>query len=329
VTTTPTGHPAEAPAISVVLVTYNSAAALRRCLASLAIGLSAAEVIVVDNGSDDDSLAVAAAHPGVRLISGHGNVGFGSAVNLGAASATADLLLVLNPDAIVVHVDVAELRALQAAPVLGLLACRQVGRSLGQHAVFPAWGWRTELAWWMFAWFLLPRELAQPRPRPRPGQPRWINGSAFVARRAELLAVGGFDESFFLYFEDFDLSRTYRLAGLPIGETGAVAVDHTHAQSSPREEERMIAYAILGLVESAAKAGEGEPVAARALALLGWIAAIGRWLGPLPVAGPRARRKARSADTVRRLLAEDEVVGLSGGRYRRARHALQAKSRRG
>jgi N-acetylglucosaminyl-diphospho-decaprenol L-rhamnosyltransferase len=324
-----TGHPEPAHAVSVIIVSYNSAAALRRCLGSLATHLSAAEVIVVDNGSEDDSLAVATSHPGVRVISGHGNVGFGSAVNIGAAAAAADLLLVLNPDAIVVHVDAAGLRALAAAPVLGLRACRQAGGCRGQHALFAAWGWRRELSWWMFAWFLLPRRLPQPRPRPRGGQRRWINGSAFVARRGEFIAVGGFDESFFLYLEDFDLSRAYRLAGLPIEETGAVAVDHTHAQSSPRNEERMIAYAILGLVETAAKAGEGPAAAARALVLLEQIASVGRKLGWLPIIGLRARRKALSADTVRGLLADDAVVGLAGGRYHRARHALGARSRRG
>jgi GT2 family glycosyltransferase len=322
------GHPEEAPTLSVIVVAYNSAAALRRCLASLATHLSTAEVIVVDNGSDDGTSAAATSLGGVRVISGHGNVGFGSAVNIGAAAATADLLLVLNPDTIIVQIDADELRTLKAAPVLGLRACRQAGGRVGQHAVFAAGGWQTEMSWWMFAWFLLPRQLPQPRPRPRGSQRRWINGSAFLVRRAEFTAVGGFDESFFMYFEDFDLSRTYRLAGLPIEETHAVAVEHAHARSSPRDEERMIAYAILGLVESAAKSGEGTAAAARALLLLEQVAAIGRRLGSLPVIGPRARRKAWSADTVRRLLADDAVVGLADGRYRRARHALQARSRR-
>ncbi len=286
-------------------------------------------MIVVDNGSGDDSVAVAAGHPGARVISGHGNVGFGSAVNIGAAAAAADLLLVLNPDAIVVHVDLAEPARAGATPRSSGCGHAARGAQPGQHALFPAWGWRAELSWWMFAWFLLPRELAQPRPGP---------GAASRAGSTARRSWRGEPSSSPSAASTRASSCTSRTstsagptasAGLPIGETGAVAVDHTHAQSSPRDEERMIAYALLGLVESAAKAGEGEPAAARVLALLRRIATAGRWLGRLPVLGPRARRRQRVPTPCGACSPTTLVAELAGGRYRRARHALQASSRRG
>lgn len=312
------------PDLTVIIVTYNSAAVLPRCLQSVANSLESAEIIVVDNGSSDDTVRWASAQPGVRILEGHGNVGYGAAANLGAAAANRELLLIMNPDVTVARVDLGELDRLTRAPNVGLRACRRIGRRGTRGVIFSAWSWPTEMNWWMFSWFLLPNGLPMPRPRPRAGQPRWINGSAFVSRRREFVALGGFDERFFLYVEDFALSGEYRSRGLPVTTTDAIFVAHTAGTSSPRAEEGMIAYALLGLIEVAAHM-EGEPGATRAAErTLRWLRRLsqtGRALRRWPVLGRRASKKARSAEGVRRRL--EELAGAEATHtYPAARRAV-------
>src|SRR5687768_13373427 len=91
--------------ISIIIVTYNSAAHIVRCLercldaaAELPRAGEAAEVIVIDNASRDSTMELVRKFPGVKLIEPGSNLGFAAACNLGARSSRGELLLFLNPD---------------------------------------------------------------------------------------------------------------------------------------------------------------------------------------------------------------------------------------
>src|SRR4051812_37415021 len=92
----------EPASLAVVLVTYDSADGLPAVLDALgAQRREGDEVVVVDNGSRDGSVALAHAHPAVdRVLEPGGNTGFAAGCNLGAAVTSAPLLLFLNPDAV-------------------------------------------------------------------------------------------------------------------------------------------------------------------------------------------------------------------------------------
>ena len=98
--------------ISVVVVNWNAGRALDRCLASLdADAAGGIEVVLVDNASTDDSTASATrARPWVRVVPSTTNVGFARGANAGAAAARGDVLVFLNPDAVVETGAVARLR---------------------------------------------------------------------------------------------------------------------------------------------------------------------------------------------------------------------------
>ena len=87
--------------LSIVVVTYNSASAIRRTLEALLGELAEGdEVIVVDNASADGTPAVVAELcPAATVLANPGNTGFAAAANQGAAAATRDVLVLLNPDA--------------------------------------------------------------------------------------------------------------------------------------------------------------------------------------------------------------------------------------
>jgi GT2 family glycosyltransferase len=319
------------PSVSVIVVTYNSSAVLADCLSSISRHLISPEIVVVDNGSSDDTVDIATSHPGTRVVEGQVNIGFGAGVNVGAKAATQPLLLVMNPDATVLAVNGASFESLTDAPTVGVRACRRDGPRRDRYPIFPAWSWRAELNWWMFAWFVLPKELSMRRPRARAGRARWISGAAFVVRREEFLSLGGFDERFFLYLEDFDLSRSYRMHGLPVETTDAFVVSHAHAQSSPRDENLMIAYVLLGLIEYAAKVDQvrgAQSAASRCIRLLRGIAKTGRALRAFPIVGARAEKKRVSAEGVLQMLGAS-IDTVPPGVYNSAGEAIAAVMRCG
>jgi N-acetylglucosaminyl-diphospho-decaprenol L-rhamnosyltransferase len=316
--------------LSVIIVTYNSSAVLPDCLRSLIRHVPNAEVIVVDNGSEDDTVQLAGSNPNVLVVAGHGNVGFGAGVNRGAQVATGRLLLILNPDAALLAVDPSELERLRRDDrdaVTGVIGCRVRDQKREHHLNFVAWRWRAELYWALSQYFLVPREVDLQRPRIFASSHRqWISGAAFMVCRREFLEVGGFDDEFFLYFEDFDLSRRYSTRGWPIRTTDAFTVSHVGKRSSPRDERTMEAYSLLSLIQYVHK-WEGPRSARRAasqcLRLLRAIEVAGKACARVPFLGPRATKKQRSAAAVRLAIAAATAQPPAPGTYAAASAAVR------
>ncbi len=201
---------AGAERVSIILVTYDSAAVLPEALASIPTG---AEVIVADNASTDGSVAVARA-AGARVVPLPGNLGFGTACNAGAREATRELLLFLNPDARLAPgalehlVHAADLHPEAAAFNPRIL--RDDGRVLFRTASH-----------------LLPGSLGKKVPPPAADcEMRVLSGAALFCRRAAFTAIGGFDERIFLYHEDDDLTLRLRQTRATLRYVHAAVVRH-------------------------------------------------------------------------------------------------------
>jgi N-acetylglucosaminyl-diphospho-decaprenol L-rhamnosyltransferase len=209
-------------AIDVVIVSYRSRELLRRCLDSLrahppAIPMS---VIVVDNASEDDTtVMVAAEYPEVQLIASPTNLGFAAASNLGARRGTSPYLLALNPDTAVTDgaLDTV-LSAIEAHPEVAVAGPRLV-RPDGSldHASkrsFPtplsALGHFTGVGRREGA---TGRAAAYRAPDVDSGRVDAVNGAFMLMRRSAFEEAGGFDEGYWMYMEDLDLSYTLAQAG--------------------------------------------------------------------------------------------------------------------
>ena len=225
--------------VSSVVVSYESIATLDRCLGSLPPpDPERVETLVVDNGSRDGSPElVRARYPAVRLLSLPGNLGFGAAVNRAAAEARGDAMLLLNADAWLLPGALDALAArLAGEPRLAWVAPRLLypdGR--------PQFAWEPEVSLlgeaarkvrnrfeareWSHT--LLPRALALLGPG-------WYTAACALVRLAAFREVGGFDERFFLYFEDTDLCLRLRRAGWRLAQEPAAWVVHVSAGSGGR-----------------------------------------------------------------------------------------------
>lgn len=241
------------PLVSVVLVSYQTRDLLLGALARLRATPCAEpyEVIVVDNASRDDSAkAVAEAFPEVRLIRSPVNVGFGRAVNLAAARARGDWLLLLNPDTEPVGDVIGEfVRYARSDPAAGLLVGRTLGRD-GDDDGRSIFGWPSL---WGYACFALGLSTVFRRsrlfnPEQLPGRDRTVagpvpaaSGCLLLIRRVLFTELGGFTPDYFMYGEDLDFCvRAARHGIVPTLVPGARVVHHNGASSSSAGKRVMV-----------------------------------------------------------------------------------------
>ncbi len=225
--------------ISVLVVNHDGRDHLRHCLDKLASQAdSHGEVVVVDNASSDGSAEmVRTDFPRCRLLALEDNVGFGAANNRAAAAAAGDRLLLLNSDAWLEDGALARLdAALEADPRLALAApvlYYPDGRR--QFAWAPETGVLGEAVQML-------RNRFESRPWAHRLPPRWLrsvlgpswfSAACVLLRRAAFEAAGSFDEGFFMYFEDVDLSRRLRLAGWRLGSVPEAVAYHVKGGSRP------------------------------------------------------------------------------------------------
>jgi GT2 family glycosyltransferase len=265
--------------VSAVIPNWNGQRWLEACLRALAAGgLAPAEVIVVDNGSDDGSVPyLRSAHPGVRLLELGANTGFAHAANRGFELALHPLVALINTDVLVdpdwlVRMAV----ALESDPDAASVACKMLDLS-DPTIVYDAGD-------------ILRRDgVCEQRGRFRrddgrfdaPGTVFGACAGAALYRRDVVLGLGGFDEHYFAYLEDVDLALRLGLAGWRCRYEPVVA-RHAGEGSShrlPGGARRLVARNTIVLVAKAFPVSWWPLVAYRQL---GWARAAGRERRLLP-----------------------------------------------
>ncbi len=247
------------PHWAAVVVNYEAGELLTVCVRSLLAddSLGTPEVVVVDNGSTDGSIAtLRAALPDhlagpladVRVITPGRNLGYAAAANVGIAATTAPVVAVCNPDLDVAPgTGAAMVARLDAEPDLAALGPRienpdgtlypsarrdpGMGDAIG-HALFG---------------LVAPRNRFTRRYRQLdvdPARPRdvdWVSGAMLFLRRSALTSVGGWDERYFMYMEDVDLCWRLRRLGWRVAYEPGGRATHVQGASTARTPYRMIA----------------------------------------------------------------------------------------
>ncbi|MEA3397137.1 MAG: glycosyltransferase family 2 protein [Chloroflexota bacterium] len=231
------------PTLSVIIVSWNVRELLRRALASLYASWGdrpGLEIIVVDNDSDDDSVAMLRAEfPQVQVIANSDNRGFTVGNNQGLTCAHGDFLLLLNPDTEVEGEALWQL--LDYAnnhPRVGMLGPRLLnpdGSTQSSRRRFPTLPVLFLESTWLQG--LLPRRVlrsyyAQEHPDAAVQTVDWITGAAMLTRREVVAQVGGLDEGFFMYSEELDWCRRIKEAGWKIVYYPEARIVHHEGKSS-------------------------------------------------------------------------------------------------
>ena len=207
--------------VEVVIPHYNGGEEMRPTLDALAAQTLVPAICVVDNGSTDDSVAMLARdYPHVRVVELGENLGYGVAVNVGARSSTARLIVVLNDDAVadppfIELIDAAQRRtgAEMVAACLrspnGVVESLgvEVDRSLNPYDACNGAEYGPDLS----------------------ATPLGPCGGAAGYLREAFTRLGGFDETIFIYYEDVDLAIRMQLEGMSCVAVPEAFVWHEHS----------------------------------------------------------------------------------------------------
>jgi GT2 family glycosyltransferase len=230
--------------LSVIVVSYNTAALLHDCINSILTtsDIDSTEIIVVDNASVDDSVAmVRRMFPAVRLLVQNENLGFGAANNVGVAASSTPYVMLLNSDAILLgNTATSLIRYLEENPGVSCVGPRIVlpngqrqRRAFGNLPTV----WRIAMQSFCLG-LLVPRVAAfegvdggdRQGPEDEVG---WLTGVCMVMRRLDFVTAGGFDPTIFMYCEDIDLCWRLSEGGRKIVRLDDHRVLHFGGGSSP------------------------------------------------------------------------------------------------
>jgi len=226
------------PAVAIAIVSYNTRLLLDECLRSLRPDADAdrAEVWVVDNNSTDGSAdMVEAEHPWVTLVRSGENLGYGTAANRALRGGGGELVCVSNADVLPEPGALAALAAVALAePDAGMVGPAFGGDTDRYHAELPN---GAAMLGRIFVGSFARGAVAAPGPGEvvEVGQP---SGACFVVRRETWERIGGFDEGFFLWYEDVDLARRLRDAGFRNLVAGSARVGHAGAGAFVQVDKR-------------------------------------------------------------------------------------------
>ena len=242
------------PALSIIIVNYRTWQPVQRNLDSLLAGTAECaetvgdalqfEIIVVDNHSGDGQLEkFRASNPAVRVMLSEGNFGYAHGCNRGAAVSAGDWLLFMNPDVIA---DRQNLQALANAAMRGPWSILTAPQYDARGRLTRAFGSFPSAITWLPSVRALARRLfpgRYPNPRKNPDHldatigVDWASGALLLIKRHDFQRLGGWDEDFWLYWEDVDLCRRARNRNMQIGYFPGARFIHTHAASTRQNDD--------------------------------------------------------------------------------------------
>jgi len=233
-----------------VVVSFESGSLLLDCVRSLLADGSAGvpELVVVDNGSADGSVAaLLAAIPDVTVVDPGRNLGYAGAANRGIAATTAPVVAVSNADLVVAPGTAAAMLArLDAEPDLAAVGPALFNPDGSQYPSARAHASTVDAVGHAVLGRLFPRNRFTRRYRQldaqwdRPRDVDWVSGAIMFLRRSALDSIGGWDERYFMYMEDFDLCWRLRRLGWRVAYEPGGRVTHVQGASTKKRPYRMI-----------------------------------------------------------------------------------------
>lgn len=252
--------------VSIVIINWNAGGQLRACIASIAQAAGGVsqpcEVIVVDNASSDDSLlGIDQCDIPVRLMANTVNRGFATACNQGAREAHGDYLLFLNPDtrlfadSLTGPLDFMVRPENAAIGICGIRLVDESGNTSTCAARFPSLrvlagailGLNKLLPRMFPSHLMVPRELNDSQVVDQ------VIGAFFLIRRDVFDRCGGFDERFFVYFEEVDLALRAKQMGCASYFLSDVAAFHKGGGCSEQVKAARLFYSLRSRVLYARK----------------------------------------------------------------------------
>ena len=225
--------------LSVVIVNYNVRYFLELCLKSVAAAITSidAEIIVVDNNSSDESCKmVKQLFPNVQLLENKDNVGFSKANNQGVAVAKGDYVCILNPDTVVAEDTFSQLLEFSGSKdKIGIVSCKLID---GAGIFLPESKRNVPTRLIAIKKLIgLSKDYYVSNVKENEiGKAPIFVGAFMLLKKSLYENVGGFDERYFMYGEDIDLSYSILNAGYDNYYYGKTTVIHYKGESTLKDE---------------------------------------------------------------------------------------------
>ncbi|MBI2008643.1 glycosyltransferase family 2 protein [Candidatus Amesbacteria bacterium] len=216
------------PNISVIIVSWNVARSLKRCLESVFATLYPdLEVFVIDNASTDDSVKVAKSFSKVNVRANFNNIGFPQAVNIGLRQSRGDYILLLNPDTrLPKDFFVKALEFAQSHSNMGVMGPKFTNPDgTPQGSVFPEPSILNTIN-------QKGQSLKECPETDKPITVNAISGACMWLSKSTVVKIGEFTKKVFMYYEDLDYCRRIRTAGLKVYFNPDITIVHEHGRSS-------------------------------------------------------------------------------------------------
>lgn len=227
--------------LSIITVNYKAWIPLERCLNSL-MSLQTKnfnlEVIIVDNFSNDGRLEeFIEKFPSFNFIKNSGNYGFSNGNNLGAKYATGDFLMFLNSDTIVTREPIESMLNLaQNNKDYSIISSQQMSldnKPENPYGIFPSFWTINSLIKSIYGLILKSKERVTSE-NSDVIFPDWVSGSLILISRDQFDNVKGWDEDYWLYFEDTDLCKKVKDNGGKVAMQCKLAIIHQHGGTTRR-----------------------------------------------------------------------------------------------
>ena len=233
--------------VDVVIVSYFTGDILFKCLSNVLLLKNLRKLILVNNGNPPEVESVLSSREDIQLITGHGNIGFAKACNLGAKAAKAEYILFLNPDCEVEDVELLtkfidvlkDQSKYKAATCLILNKDGSVQKTCRRNLLTPS----IALSESLNLHCLLPnifspinKLVSEIKDLPDVSSVKALSGAVIFTSRKYFSEISGFDETYFLHVEDMDFCMKISIKGDKIAFLKSMSVKHYLSTSKTTNE---------------------------------------------------------------------------------------------
>jgi GT2 family glycosyltransferase len=220
--------------LSIIIVTWNTALITQKCVQTINKFLDNPEIIIVDNGSEDNTVELLSKEKNVKIIENHTNLGFSKANNQGVKIAQGEYLLFLNSDIELIDDSINDLfKYFKDNENIGIVGPKFLNPDLTpQASVFPK-----QSALNAFKEFYLNQKNSYSKYIPKTEKPIkvWaVSGGCILTRKSFFKSIGAWNEKYFFYFEDMDLCRKINKIGKDVVYFPKCQIIHRHGASGAK-----------------------------------------------------------------------------------------------
>jgi hypothetical protein len=220
--------------LSIIIVTWNTAQITQKCVQTINKFLDNPEIIIVDNGSKDNTVELLSKEKNVKIIKNNANLGFSKANNIGLKETTNELILFMNSDIELIDSSINDLLDyFKNKNNIGIIGPKFLNPDLTpQASVFPK-----QSAFNAFKEFYLNQKNSYSKYIPDTKDPIkvWaISGGCILTKKSFFKSIDEWSEKYFFYFEDLDLCRKINKIGKDVIFYPKCQIIHRHGASGAK-----------------------------------------------------------------------------------------------